>query len=129
MHDNNDIPEIVINTDIDGARAEDMFRITDRVLTEINRIREEKDVPGTYGIRIGIRGQSCSGMQFGLGFDDEINDTDKVIEVNDANLLIDRNSLFYLQGITLDFLTDINGSGFVFQNPYDEGCGGCSTQH
>jgi iron-sulfur cluster assembly protein len=122
-------PKITLNTEIEGSREEDIIQITDRALNEIIKVKKDQEVPDTYGIRVGIRGQSCSGMQFGLGFDQEVSDMDKVFAVNDINFIIDRKSLFFLEGITIDYVVDINGTGFIFNNPYDQGCGGCGGHH
>ena len=56
----------------------------------------------------------------------EINEDDRVIEVNGTKLVIDNKSLFYIQGVTLDFVDGPSGSGFVFNNPNNSHTCGCS---
>jgi iron-sulfur cluster assembly protein len=112
-----------IDTGIMGAEDQDSILLTEKV----NAIRQENSIPEEYSLRLGTQSGGCSGMNYILGFDSEINDYDKPIEMDKISLVIDRSSLFYLQGVTLDYVDDVNGSGFVFTNPNNIktcGCGG-----
>lgn len=120
-----EIPTLTLPIGIDGAREEDNIKITDRAVNEVRRIKSEKEISDNYALRLGVTGQSCSGMRFGLGFDNQIDETDKVFEIAEFNVVIDNKSLFYMQGITLDYINDLTGNGFIFNNPYHQSCGGC----
>ncbi len=116
-----------LNTGIVGAEEQDSVLITSRAIDKVNQIRKENSIPEDYSLRLGAQSGGCSGMNYLLGFDSELNEFDKVIEMNDLSVIIDRNSLFYLMGVTLDYVNDDFGSGFVFNNPNNEkscGCGG-----
>jgi iron-sulfur cluster assembly protein len=116
-----------INTGIMGAEDQDSIMMTARAIEKVNSIRLENSIPEEYSLRLGTQSGGCSGMNYILGFDSEINDYDKPVELDNLSLVIDRSSLFYLQGVTLDFVDDVNGSGFVFTNPnniHSCGCGG-----
>lgn len=121
-----------LDTDILGTDEQDVIMITRNAIDQVNTIREENNVPVEYNLRLGTQSGGCSGMNYIIGFDSEINSNDKVFEIGDLNLTIDRKSLFYLQGVTLDFVNDVNGSGFIFNNPNNEktcGCGGGGHHH
>jgi iron-sulfur cluster assembly protein len=116
-----------IDTGIIGAEDKDCIMISKRALDKINEIRRENSIPEEYSLRLGAQSGGCSGMNYILGFDADISDFDKVIDVNDLSVVIDRNSLFYLMGVTLDYVNDEYGSGFIFNNPNNVktcGCGG-----
>ena len=116
-----------IDTGIMGAEDQDSILMTVRAIEKVNAIRQENSIPEEYSLRLGTQSGGCSGMNYILGFDSEINDYDKPVELDKINLVIDRTSLFYLQGVTLDYVDDVNGSGFVFTNPNNIktcGCGG-----
>lgn len=116
-----------INTGIMGAEESDSIFLSKKALDKIINIREENNVPDEYSLRLGTKMGGCSGLSYIIGFDSELNDNDKLIEMTDLNLVIDRTSLFYLMGVTLDYIDDATGSGFVFSNPNNEktcGCGG-----
>jgi iron-sulfur cluster assembly protein len=116
-----------IDTGIVGAEESDAFMMTSNAMATVGQIKEANNVPAEYFLRIGSRSGGCSGMQYTLGFDSEINDNDKELAAGDVKMVIDKHSLFYLQGVTLDYVDGPSGSGFVFNNPNNShacGCGG-----
>ncbi|GAB5464780.1 MAG: hypothetical protein Kapaf2KO_02160 [Candidatus Kapaibacteriales bacterium] len=118
---------ITISTGIIGADENDVFMMTKAASETIKTVKEANNVPAEYNLRIGSRSGGCSGMQYNLGFDSEVNDNDKILTVGENKLVIDNHSLFYLQGVTLDYVDGPSGSGFVFNNPNNShacGCGG-----
>ncbi|MDT3741138.1 MAG: iron-sulfur cluster assembly accessory protein [Candidatus Kapabacteria bacterium] len=117
----------LIQSGVTGTEEQDAILITRTALDKINSIKSENSVPEDYLLRLGTQSGGCSGMNYILGFDSEVNDNDKLIKLNNLNLVIDNKSLFYLMGVTLDFVDDVHGSGFVFNNPNNAktcGCGG-----
>ena len=115
-----------IPTGIEGTSEEDDIIITARALEMIGAIREDNSVPGDYFLRIGTRGGGCSGMSYTLGFDSEMNEeVDRNFKTEKVNLVVDSKSLFYLMGVTLDFVEGPQGSGFVFHNPNNAHTCGC----
>ncbi|MDX9791121.1 MAG: iron-sulfur cluster assembly accessory protein [Candidatus Kapaibacterium sp.] len=123
----NDIEVEHIHTGVNGAEAQDAIMVTRRALNKINSIKAENSVPEEYSLRLGTQSGGCSGMNYILGFDSEYNDNDKLIKLHDLSLVVDNKSLFYLMGVTLDYVDDAHGSGFVFSNPNNMktcGCGG-----
>lgn len=123
----NDIEVELVHTGVIGAEDQDALSVTRRALDKIDAIKSENNVPADYSLRLGTQSGGCSGMNYILGFDSEVNENDKLIELHNLNLVIDNKSLFYLMGITLDYVDDVHGSGFVFNNPNNAktcGCGG-----
>jgi iron-sulfur cluster assembly protein len=117
----------LIQSGVTGTEEQDAILITRTALDKINSIKSENSVPEDYLLRLGTQSGGCSGMNYILGFDSEVNDNDKLIKLNNLNLVIDNKSLFYLMGVTLDFVDDVHDSGFVFNNPNNAktcGCGG-----
>ncbi len=116
-----------IPTGIERATKQDDFMMTRKAIETINQIKETNDVPEEYYLRLGTRSGGCSGMNYMLGFDSEVNESDRIIEANGIKMVVDDQSLFYLQGVTLDYTDGAQGAGFVFNNPNDShvcGCGG-----
>lgn len=123
----NDIEVELIHTGVIGSEEQDALQVTTRALDKIQSIKEDNNVPAEYSLRLGTQSGGCSGMNYILGFDSEVNDNDKLIELHNLNLVIDNKSLFYLMGVTLDYVDDVHGAGFVFNNPNNAktcGCGG-----
>jgi len=82
----------------------------------------EKEI---IGLRIRIDGGGCSGFQYGMRLEAEIADNDVVHECSGVTMLIDSESQPLLNGVTVDFVDSMEGSGFKFDNPNASGSCGC----
>ena len=76
-------------------------------------------------VRVGVKSGGCSGLSYDLKFDKEQHENDKIFEVNDVKIIVDKKSFLYLVGTTLDYSGGLNGSGFVFKNPNANRTCGC----
>ena len=76
------------------------------------------------GVRAGIKGGGCSGFTYNLEFDNQ-NDQDRVIHSHGVNLYVDPKSYLYLMGTEIDFIDNLNQSGFKFINPNAKRTCGC----
>jgi len=91
------------------------------------RVRQQLEQRGKgIGLRVGVRKSGCSGFAYTMDYADEVGDSDEVIEAHGVKLVVDRKSLPYLDGSTLDFRREGLNQMFRFENPNvsDEcGCG------
>jgi iron-sulfur cluster assembly protein len=101
------------------------IKVTSKAVEQINKIKEENNIPKNYAIRIGIKGGGCSGFSYHMGFDADPKEGDTIIEYDNVKLFVDGKSLFYLSGTELDFSDGLNGKGFVFNNPNAAKTCGC----
>src|ERR687895_1505818 len=69
------------------------------------------------GLRIGVRPGGCSGFQYSIYFDDEINDDDEVFETKGVKIVIDAMSVPYIMGSEFDYVDGLMGAGFAVNNP------------
>ncbi len=115
-----------VPTGIMGAEVQDDFLVTNKAIEAVAQIKIQNEIPTDYSLRLGTRSGGCSGMNYNLGFDSEINEDDRVLNINDLQIVVDNKSLFYIQGVTLDFVDGPSGSGFVFNNPSNSHACGCS---
>jgi iron-sulfur cluster assembly protein len=121
-----EVGKVRIPTEIEGALSEDDLFISDKAIEMIQEIRKQNNVPEDYFLRIATRGGGCSGMNYALGFDNEFDEqNDRKFVTDKVNLVVDAKSLFYLMGVTLDFVDGPDGSGFVFNNPNNAHTCGC----
>ena len=87
-------------------------------------IEENKDPKENY-VRVGVKSGGCSGLSYILDFEDKPFEDDKVVESNGINLLINKKSLLYLIGTTLEYSSGLNGKGFYWENPNAQRSCGC----
>ncbi len=78
------------------------------------------------GLRVGVRGGGCSGFQYQLAFDEE-RDGDIVFESRGLKLLVDRGSLQYVAGSTIEYEDSLQGAGFKVENPNVVAACGCGS--
>lgn len=102
-----------------------MIVVTDKAKERITLLRQEEGKTVGHNIRVSVKGGGCSGLMYDLGFDDKINPVDQVFEDKGVKILVDKKSLLYLLGTTLDFSDGLNGKGFQFINPNASRTCGC----
>ncbi len=76
-------------------------------------------------VRVGVKSGGCSGLSYELEFDSNQLNEDRLFEDNGVKILVDKKSLLYLVGTTLDYSGGLNGKGFVFNNPNANRTCGC----
>lgn len=102
-----------------------MISVTDKAKNQILRLRQTEGHSEQHNIRVSVKGGGCSGLMYDLGFDEAVNPADQVFEDKGIRILVDKKSLLYLLGTTLDFSDGLNGKGFQFINPNASRTCGC----
>ncbi len=77
------------------------------------------------GLRLGVRTSGCSGMAYKLEFADAVGNDDVKFESGGVTVLVDAQSLPYLDGMELDFTREGLNEGFKFNNPNVKNMCGC----
>ena len=107
--------------------------VTEKAAGEVKRIIADQQASGaadTLFLRISVRGGGCSGFQNKLDLDTTYNEkTDLTTEQHGVTLVVDKKSLLYLQGATVDFHEDLNARGFRITNPQAKGSCGCGSSY
>ena len=102
-----------------------MISLTERAAHEVKRIVTEQKLPEATALRVGVKGGGCSGFSYTLGFDDQITETDQVLDVDGVKVVCDPKSFLYLNGTQIDFEDNLMGRGFKFGNPNAAKSCGC----
>lgn len=104
-----------------------MITLTDKSAVKVQEFLAGQAVEAeTAGLRVGVRGGGCSGFQYALAFDEQ-RDGDTVFEDKGIRLLVDRSSLPYVKGSTIDFVDGLQGAGFKVENPNVIAACGCGS--
>ena len=83
---------------------------------------------GKVHLRMRVVGGGCSGFQHKLDLDPEVNPKlDDVFEFHGIPVVVDRRSLMYLDGVTVDYHDELNRPGFSISNPNAKGTCGCGS--
>ena len=103
---------------------------TDAAIAEIKRTIKDQELKDVH-IRVAVGGGGCSGFQYKMVFEasDQINpELDTVDDYDGLKIVVDKKSLLFLDGTTLDWIDegDLGRRGFDFKNPnatHTCGCG------
>lgn len=86
--------------------------------------QQERD---DLALRVYVSGGGCSGLQYGMALDENIEQDDQVFESNGVRVVVDAVSLRYISGSTVDYITTGVGGGFKVENPNASGGCGCGS--
>lgn len=90
--------------------------ITDEALGQLHTLLEQEGNPG-LGLRLFVSGGGCSGLQYGMAFDDEIRAGDEVVEQDGVKIIVDDFSAPHVRGSEIDYVDGLMGAGFTVHNP------------
>ena len=100
--------------------------LTDKAKTQVKKLLEEQKLENVF-LRMGVKGGGCSGLSYSLEFDNEIGPHDKKFDIDGVQVVCDKKSYLYLNGTTLDYVTQGLTGGFTFLNPQAKSSCGCGT--
>lgn len=104
------------------------MNVTPAAINEIKGFMAgEDDLPETAGLRVRVVPGGCSGFQYSLNIEEESRSGDFILDKDGVKLFVDMFSAQYLNGITIDYTSNMMGSGFTFDNPNATGGCGCGT--
>ena len=102
--------------------------VTDKALSHIRAALDKQGIsPAEGGLRLGIQGGGCSGMNYAIQFDTQPRAYDRIFQFGEVRVFIDPKSLVFLKGTTLDWEDTLMRQGFVFRNPNVATQCGCGT--
>jgi iron-sulfur cluster assembly protein len=102
--------------------------ITPRAAEEVQKFIAQEKVPtDSAGLRVSVLPGGCSGFKYSLNVEERPLEDDMVAEVNGVRVFLDGFSAQYLTGVTIDYVSSMQGSGFTFSNPNATGGCGCGS--
>ena len=104
-----------------------MITVTPTAVEEVRKFMSEQGTTDTAGLRVAVLPGGCSGFQYGLNIEDEQQDDDEILDLNGLRVFVDPFSSQYLEGVEIDYVTTMMGSGFTFKNPNASGGCGCGS--
>jgi len=103
-----------------------MITVTESAKTKITDLLAEEGNPNLF-LRTFVQGGGCSGFSYGFTFDEIQNDDDFEMPLGQSKILIDAMSMQYLQGASIDYKEDLQGSEFKITNPNAQSTCGCGS--
>ncbi len=111
-----------------STQPEIVLTITAAAGVEIKKFMEvEKVSPDDGGLRVSIQPGGCSGFKYSLLIEDKPAEDDLVLDQDSYRVFVDPFSAQYVNNVTIDYVTSMQGSGFTFSNPNSTGGCGCGS--
>ncbi|WP_168123006.1 iron-sulfur cluster insertion protein ErpA [Paenibacillus sp. HB172176] len=103
-----------------------MITISEMASDKIREMLEQEESPDLF-LRVGVKEGGCSGFSYGMGFDDEEKEGDQALESSGIKVVVDSDSIKYLNGLVIDFKESAMGGGFTIENPNASATCGCGS--
>src|SRR5690606_2045150 len=100
--------------------------LTPGAAQELKKLREQQEISDDFGLRVGVEGGGCAGMNYILGFDQK-KDGDSEYDIDGVRVFMNKAHGLYLAGMEIDFKNGLDARGFVFNNPNAESTCGCGS--
>ena len=113
---------------VQGEPMEKQIQLTEAAIVKVQTFIDEHGASENAGLRVAVLPGGCSGFQYGLNIEDTPEEDDEVLDLSPGILVfVDPFSAQYLEGIEIDYVTNMMGSGFTFNNPAATGGCGCGS--
>ena len=102
------------------------IELSPSALEEVKRLRTTQQRSDAC-FRLTIESGGCNGLLYAMRFDETIAPDDRVYELEGIQMVVDAQSLPYVEGMNLDYSEDLMGGGFRFHNPNAVQSCGCGN--
>jgi iron-sulfur cluster assembly accessory protein len=103
-----------------------MVQLTETAIGKVREILDTQE-PKPEGLRIAVVGGGCSGFSYSMAFENTPGMLDKTYSFDGLKVFVDQASLLYLEGVEVDYVETLEGSGFKFNNPNVKSTCGCGS--
>jgi iron-sulfur cluster assembly protein len=101
-----------------------MISISESATDQIKTLLSAEETPNMF-LRLSVKAGGCSGFSYGMGFDNDQSEQDKVMEFHGLKVVVDNESHKFLDGVQIDFKDSGMGGGFTIENPNAVASCGC----
>lgn len=99
--------------------------ISQEAARRLQGLMQEKNLSEEFALRVFVAGGGCSGLQYGMTFDDQVRDGDAEFVESGLRVLVDAMSANYMVGASIDYVDSLMGGGFKIDNPNAVSSCGC----
>ena len=99
-----------------------LFTLTDSAKEQMAKLCQENNVAA---VRLQVKGGGCAGFQYKWELENEIADDDELFEFPQGQFVVDKQSVLFVAGTTIDYVKEVWGSSFQIKNPNATSSCGC----
>ena len=110
----------------EGFKMSETVTITEAAAFQIKEMMKHNDEEGSF-LRVAVKGGGCSGISYGMGFEQEAADNDQHLEQFGIRILVKNEDAAILDGTVVDYKQSLMGGGFTIDNPNAIASCGCGS--
>jgi len=101
---------------MESTQQSQIVTVTSKAAEKVSEFMKQEGKDSLF-LRVYVTGGGCSGLSYGMGFEENSEEDDLVIEQNGIKILVDNYSQRYLKGANIDYIDSLMGGGFRIENP------------
>lgn len=101
---------------METVQESELITISSKAAEKVTEFMKQENKDNLY-LRVYVSGGGCSGLSYGMGFEEKVDEDDAVINKNGVQVIVDNYSQKYLKGANIDYIESLMGSGFKINNP------------
>jgi iron-sulfur cluster assembly protein len=104
-----------------------MITLTETAVSEVKKFIEAENAGPEAGLLIRVVPGGCSGFSYSMQIEEAPRQGDEILNHEGLRVFVDMFSKQYLEGVQVDYVNTVMGSGFTFSNPNATGSCGCGS--
>jgi iron-sulfur cluster assembly protein len=101
---------------MESTQQSQIVAVTSKAAEKVSEFMKQEGKDSLF-LRVYVTGGGCSGLSYGMGFEENSEEDDLIIEQNGIKIVVDNYSQRYLKGANIDYIDSLMGSGFKINNP------------
>lgn len=103
-----------------------MITVSNNAVKHLRSLLEDRGAENGQGLRLKVQKGGCAGMEYVMQLDKATTE-DQIFTNDGVDVIIDKESMVFLEGVTLDYEDSLNDSGFKVHNPNATRSCGCGS--
>ncbi|MDZ5713621.1 HesB/IscA family protein [Jeotgalibacillus haloalkalitolerans] len=103
-----------------------VIKLSEAAALQVKDMMKQAEEEDAY-LRVAVKGGGCSGLSYGMGFEHELGETDKIEEHHGIQVLVNKDDADILNGTEIDYKQSLMGGGFTIENPNAIASCGCGS--
>jgi iron-sulfur cluster assembly protein/iron-sulfur cluster insertion protein len=116
-----------IATSVNISKKPEPVVLSDLAVSKVAELLASEENGSELALRIAVKAGGCSGFQYDMFFDSDIEESDVITTFGDVRVVVDAESATMLSGASLDYQDGLNGAGFHITNPNASRTCGCGN--
>lgn len=104
----------------------EIVQLTEAAAFQIKEMMKHNEEEGSF-LRVAVKGGGCSGLSYGMAFEQEVTEDDFQLEQFEIKILVNKEDSAILNGTTIDYKQSMMGGGFTIDNPNAIASCGCGS--